>query len=184
MNTPLNFDEMPSEEWKKLKQFVTASDAKKETPNMDEEFEESVVTKILVSSLAPVTAPDSFEDDVMRRIAAEAQPTANPTSGWERITSALRTRTAAVIGIVALISGGTLSIYTLNQENTTFTAPLKQNIETEIDLSPVPVQLDTRFEKQPASQEKSKGSTVKSDSSKLPIPGKKTPQPPTDEDLF
>ncbi len=184
MNTPLNFDEQPSEEWKKLKKFVAPLDARQNT-NADNDFEESVVTKILVSSLAPVKAPDNFEDEVMRRIAAESEPVAKPTAGGlERIASALRTRTAAVIGIVALISGGTLSIYTLTQD-TAHVAPLKQQVETEIDLSPVPVQLDTRFEKQ-TPQEKTKTPAVKTDSSKLPIKGGSTPPASTkdEDDLF
>ncbi|MBI3231825.1 MAG: hypothetical protein HYZ51_01955, partial [Candidatus Doudnabacteria bacterium] len=79
MNTPLNFDEQPSEEWKKLKKFVTPSDALHNT-NADNDFEESVVTKILVSSLTPVKASDNFEDEVMRRIDAEAEPVAKPTA--------------------------------------------------------------------------------------------------------
>jgi exoribonuclease R len=186
MKTPFNNDEQPSEEWKKLKQFVVSSNSRNTTPNMDEEFEQSVVTRILVSSLAPVSAPDNFEEEVMRRIAAEAEPTINPATGWERIASALRTRTAAVIGIVALVSGGTLSIYTLSQNHVAQVAPIKQNTEQEINISPIQAQPNVKIEKQ-IPQQRAKNPTVKPDSNKLPIPGNKTQQSQDskpDDDLF
>ncbi|MBS1537525.1 MAG: hypothetical protein JST20_07245 [Bacteroidetes bacterium] len=184
MKTPLEYDELPSEEWKKLKQFVVSPSTLQNNSNNIEEFEQNVVTKILVSSLTVVPVPDNFEEEVMRRIAAEAEPTFKPLSNLERIVGLLRTQTTAVIGIVALISGGTISIYTLSQ-NSTLVAPFKQNIETEIDLTPVPVQIETRFDKQ-TTQQKTKSSILQPDSIKLPIPGKGTHQPVNnkEEDLF
>jgi len=185
MKKPLDYDEQPSDEWKKLKMFVTASSASQTNSKVDNEFEQNVVTKILISSLTTVPVPDSFEDEVLRRIAAEAEPTMIPANNWDKIVSVLRTKTITTIGVIALISGGTLSIYTLTQ-NSVPVAPLLQNIETAIDLSPVPVQIETRFDKQ-TTQQKSKNPIFQPDTNKLPITGKKIHQPSqndSEEDLF
>jgi len=178
MKTPLdNEEQQPSEEWTKLKQYVSSP---KSGSGMPEDFEQNVVTKILLSA-SSVKAPDNFEDEVLRRIAAESQP-AQPQN-WERIISALKTRTAAVIGVVALITGGSISIYTVNQQPAqTIVAPLLPTKDAgEMDLSPVRVERDTRFDNVKQVQ-KDKAASLMQDSSKHPVPGKPTQKSKTDND--
>ncbi|MFN8359022.1 MAG: hypothetical protein U0264_03820 [Candidatus Kapaibacterium sp.] len=177
MNTPLEYDEQqPSEEWAKLRHYVSSPKSSQALPD---DFEQNVVSKILMSATG-VTAPDTFEEEVMRRIAAEAQP-AQPQN-WERILSALKTRTAAVIGVVALITGSTISIYTVSQQPAhQLVAPLLPKQEAvEMDLSPVRVERDTRFDnvKQSASQKAARTP----DSINHPIPGKATPKKATEQE--
>ena len=100
MKTPLdNEEQQPSEEWAKLRHYVSSPKGKDEAAGS---FEQNVVTQILLTS-PTVAAPDNFEDEVMRRITAEVEPVA--PHAWDKIVSALKSRTAAVIGIVALVTG-------------------------------------------------------------------------------
>ncbi|MBK9248051.1 MAG: hypothetical protein IPM69_08070 [Ignavibacteria bacterium] len=170
MKTPLdNEEQMPTEEWAKLRQYVTSP---KGSGDMTDSFEQNVVTKILLTS-STVTAPDNFEDEVMRRISAESNPL--PPQSLEKIVSALKTRTAAVIGVVALVTLSSISIYTVSHQlGETYKAPLLQNNNAEeMDLSPVRVELDTRYDSFKKTG-KSKGNSINQDSSKLPIPGNPT----------
>lgn len=175
MKTPLDNEEQhPSEEWAKLRHYVATP---KGTGAVAESFEQNVMTKILLSSSA-VTAPDNFEDEVMRRIAAETDPLVPHT--WDKIVSALKSRTAAVIGVVALVTGSSISIYTVSQQSAeTYTAPiLQKNEAVEMDLSPVRVERDTRFDN--VKQTSSVKATRTQDSINHPIPGKATPKKASD----
>lgn len=177
MNTPLEYDEQqPSDEWAKLRQYVSAPKSSQALPD---NFEQNVMTKILMSA-SSVTAPDTFEEEVMRRIAAESQPV--QPQNWERIVSALKTRTAAVIGVVALITGSTISIYTVSQQQAhPIAAPLLPKQEAvEMDLSPVRVERDTRFDN--VKQTSSMKAARTQDSINHPIPGKATPKKASDQE--
>jgi len=181
MKTPLdNEEQQPSEEWAKLRHYVSSPKGKDEAAGS---FEQNVVTKILLTS-STVAAPDNFEDEVMRRITAEVEPVA--PHAWDKIVSALKSRTAAVIGIVALVTGSSISIYTVSQQTAeTYTAPIVQkNDAVEMDLSPVRVERDTRYDNVKQFM-KNKGNSLMQDSSKLPIPGKQTPKgTPEDTEPF
>ena len=181
MKTPLdNEEQQPSEEWAKLRHYVSSPKGKDEAAGS---FEQNVVTKILLTS-STVAAPDNFEDEVMRRITAEVEPVA--PHAWDKIVSALKSRTAAVIGIVALVTGSSISIYTVSQQSAeTYTAPIVQkNDAVEMDLSPVRVERDTRYDNVKQFM-KNKGTSLMQDSSKLPIPGKQTPKgTPEDTEPF